>query len=291
MGGEVAVSVQGLKKNYGPIQALRGVDLRIESGQIFGLLGPNGAGKTTLIRLLIGSSKRDSGEVSVLGLDPAVEKWALRRAIGYMPQEPALYDDLSARENLTFFAQAHRRRDLAQRVEETLEFVGLSGRANDPLYKLSGGMVQRVSLACAIVHQPPVLFLDEPTTGIDPKLRESFWQHFRRLASEGRTILVSTHQMDEVMYCDRLAILQEGELLAVDTPRKLLWTGEAVITIGRGGQTREFEAHDYPHKLPEILRQYGLEAGIDRIEIEQATLEQVVLSIIAEHDRQKREEN
>jgi ABC-2 type transport system ATP-binding protein len=262
MGGEVAVSVQGLKKSYGPIQALRGVDLRIESGQIFGLLGPNGAGKTTLIRLLIGSSKRDSGEVSVLGLDPAVEKWALRRAIGYM-----------------------------QRVEETLEFVGLSGRANDPLYKLSGGMVQRVSLACAIVHQPPVLFLDEPTTGIDPKLRESFWQHFRRLASEGRTILVSTHQMDEVMYCDRLAILQEGELLAVDTPRKLLWTGEAVITIGRGGQTREFEAHDYPHKLPEILRQYGLEAGIDRIEIEQATLEQVVLSIIAEHDRQKREEN
>jgi len=284
-----AIRVRKLKKAYGPVEALKGTDLDIPRGSIFGLLGPNGAGKTTLIRLLIGSSRRDAGEISVLGLDPAREKWDLRRMIGYMPQEPALYDDLSARENMTFFGRAHRGRDLARQVDETLEFVGLRGRARDPLFKLSGGMKQRVSLACALVHQPQVLFLDEPTTGIDPELRASFWHHFRELADDGRTILVSTHQMDEVMNCDRLAILQEGELLAVDAPRNLLRNGEATIKIERGGQTETIAAHDYPRRLPEVLHAYGLDPAIERIEIEEATLEQVVLSIIADHGKQKRE--
>jgi ABC-2 type transport system ATP-binding protein len=277
------IRVRNLSKNYGKVQALRDVGVEVSSGCIFGLLGPNGAGKTTFIRLLTGSSRRDAGEMSVLGLDPAQNKWELRRWIGYMPQEAALYEDLSARENITFFAQAHRRKGLAQRIEETLEFVGLTGRSRDPLYKLSGGMKQRVSLACALVHQPQVLFLDEPTTGIDPKLRESFWRHFRQLADEGCTILISTHQMDEALYCDRLAILQEGELLAVDTPRALLKHGKARIQITHGDRVERIEAHDYPHRLPELLQTYGLDPKIDSIEIEQATLEQVVLSIIADH--------
>lgn len=284
-----AVQVRDLSKNYGPVQALNGVGLEVPRGSIFGLLGPNGAGKTTFIRMLIGSSKRDAGEVSVLGLDPENDKWELRRQIGYMPQEPALYEDLSARENMTFFANAHRRRDLAQPIEQTLDFVGLAGRAHDPLYKLSGGMKRRVSLACALVHQPQVLFLDEPTTGIDPKLRESFWQHFRQLADGGCTLLVSTHQMDEVPYCDWIAILQTGELLAVDAPRNLLWTGEATIRIERDGLTDVIEVQDYPHRLPELLRASGLDPAITRIEVEEPTLEKVVLRMIARHEQRTRE--
>lgn len=284
-----AVHVHDLHKSYGPVQALKGVSLDIARGGIFGLLGPNGAGKTTFIRLLTGSSKRDAGEAAVLGLDPQGDKWALRRRIGYMPQEPALYDDLSARENLTFFVRAFNRRDLSGRVNETLAFVGLLERADDPLFKLSGGMRQRVSLACALVHQPEVLFLDEPTTGIDPRLRRTFWAHFRKLADGGCTILVSTHQMDEVVYCDRVAILQEGVLLAVDTPRGLLRRGEALIRVELDGRTETSAVHDYPHRLPALLRGHGLDPAVERIEVEEATLEQVVLAMIAEHEQQREE--
>jgi len=287
---EAAIRIRGLRKRYGQVEALKGIDLDIPPGSIFGLLGPNGAGKTTLIRLLIGSSRRDAGSVELLGLDPAREKWAVRRALGYMPQSPALYDDLSARENLTFFGNAHGRRDLAERVEEALEFVGLGGRATDPLYKLSGGMLQRVSLAVALLHRPPLLLLDEPTTGIDPRLRASFWGHFRELARAGSTLLISTHQMDEVLYCDRVAILQQGELLSVDTPRGLLQQGVATIRVTRGGEQQQIEAHDYPLRLPQLLREYGLDPAVERIEVEQATLEQVVLAIIAEHERGARRE-
>lgn len=289
MSDAAAVQVRDLGKRYGEVQALKGVGLEVPRGSIFGLLGPNGAGKTTFIRMLTGSSKRDSGQVSVLGLDPEREKWPLRRQIGYMPQEPSLYEDLSARENMTFFANAHRRKDLAQLVEKTLEFVGLTGRASDPLYKLSGGMKQRVSLACALVHQPQMLFLDEPTTGIDPQLRESFWRHFRQLADSGCTLLVSTHQMDEVPYCDQIAILQAGELLAVDTPRKLLWSGKAVIRIEQEGQAEVIEVNDYPQRLPEHLRAYGLDPAVVRIEIEAPTLEKVVLDMIAKNEQQAQE--
>lgn len=214
----VAVEVRGLRKDFGEVQALKGVDLSIERGQIFGLLGPNGAGKTTLIRLLTGSIKPTDGRISLLGLDPIKQKAQVRRQIGYMPQNPALYDDLSPRENIRFFGKANHSENLGLGVEKVIEFVGLSERANDAVYTLSGGMKQRVSLACALVNEPQVLLLDEPTSGIDPKLREAFWKHFYELAGRGVTVLVSTHQMDEAMYCDRLAILNKGTLLADDPP-------------------------------------------------------------------------
>ncbi len=280
MENELAVSVQGLQKNYGSIQALRGVDLRVERGQIYGLLGPNGAGKTTLIRSLIGSTKGSAGMISVLGMDPTREKRNLRKHIGYMPQTPALYDDLSARENIRFFGLAHKPHDLNHLVDEAIEFVGLSERARDPLHKLSGGMKQRVSLACALVHQPEMLFLDEPTSGIDPQLREAFWLHFKNLAASGVTILVSTHQMDEALDCDRLAVLQQGQVLADDSPRQLLWKGQARIKLTRGGTVEEFQTENYPEQLPAILQRYGLDPAIDRIEVEEDTLEDVILSLI-----------
>lgn len=281
-----SIRTQELHKNFGQVEALKSVTLKIESGQIFGLLGANGAGKTTLIRLLIGSTKPSSGSLSVLGFDPTKQKRAIRKLIGYMPQSPALYEDLSPLENIHFFGQAHRIENISRRVDEIIEFVGLSERAQDPVYKFSGGMKQRVSLACALVHQPKMLLLDEPTSGIDPKLRETFWEHFRELTSRGVTILVSTHQMNEAMYCDRLAILHQGALLADDTPRQLLWNNWARIKIWHGEQVNEQDVINYPENLPRELHAYGLDATISRIEIEEDTLETVVLDMINKHEAQ-----
>jgi ABC-2 type transport system ATP-binding protein len=286
-----SIQVQDLYKKFDQIQALDGVSLAVASRQIFGLLGPNGAGKTTLIRLLIGSTRPTSGQLSVLGLDPIRQKRALRALVGYMPQTPALYEDLSAWANVHFFGRAHLVPDLSRRVEEVIDFVGLSQRARDPVYKFSGGMRQRVSLACALVHQPRLLFLDEPTSGIDPQLRDTFWRHFRELTANGVTLVVSTHQMDEAMNCDRLAILHRGALLAEDVPRRLLWNGRATIRILRGEEVIELETSDYPQQLPGLLRRYGLDPAVTRIDIEEETLEARVLRLIQEHERASSEES
>jgi ABC-2 type transport system ATP-binding protein len=215
-----------------------------------------------------------------LGLDPIGQKRALREQIGYMPQSPALYDDLPVRDNISFFGRAHPIDNLTGHVDDVIEFVKLSERARDPVYTLSGGMKQRVSLACALVHQPRILFLDEPTSGIDPKLRRTFWQHFRELASEGVTLLISTHQMDEATYCDRLAILHQGTLLADDTPQQLLWKNRAKVTIWRGEEQEEHEVTNYPERVPDILQNYGLDPKIRRIEIDEDSLESVILRMI-----------
>jgi ABC-2 type transport system ATP-binding protein len=282
----ICIETRALHKNFGKVEALKGVSLKIDSGQIYGLLGSNGAGKTTLIRLLIGSTKPSSGSISVLGFDPTKQKRALRKLIGYMPQSPALYEDLSPIENIRFFGQAQRMRNISRRVDEVIELVGLIKRAQDPVYKFSGGMKQRVSLACALVHQPKILFLDEPTSGIDPKLRETFWEHFRELTSRGVTILVSTHQMNEAMHCDRLAILHQGTLLAADTPHQLLWNNRARIKIWHGEQVNVQEVINYPEQLPGVLQAHGLDATISRVEIEEDTLETVVLDLINKHGAQ-----
>jgi ABC-2 type transport system ATP-binding protein len=280
MKDRASIHIQNLHKYFGKVQALKDVNLTVDSGQIYGLLGPNGAGKTTLIRLLIGATKPTSGDLSVLSLNPGKQKRALRQKIGYMPQSPALYEDLSPADNIRFFGRAHQTGKLSKRVDEVLEFVGLSQRAHDPVYKFSGGMKQRVSLACALVHQPQMLFLDEPTSGIDPKLREAFWEHFRGLTATGVTIIVSTHQMDEALYCDKLAILHEGRLLADDTPSKLLWNSRAKIKIWRGPSVSEQVVTNYPQALPGLLQNDGLDPAINRIEIEEDRLEAIVLRMI-----------
>ncbi len=287
MKDRASIHIQDLHKYFGEVQALKGVNLAVDSGQIFGLLGPNGAGKTTLIRLLIGATKPTSGNLSVLSLTPGKQKRALRQQIGYMPQSPALYEDLSPTDNIRFFGRAHHTDKLSERVAEVLEFVGLSQRAHDPIYKFSGGMKQRVSLACALVHQPRMLFLDEPTSGIDPKLREAFWEHFRELTAKGVTIIVSTHQMDEALYCDKLAILHEGILLADDTPHKLLWNSRAKIKIWRGPEVIEKVVTNYPDALPRLLQKDGLDSAISRIEIEEDRLEAVILRMINEQIGEK----
>ena len=279
------IALHQLAKRYGRIDALRSVTLSVGAGEIFGLLGPNGAGKTTLIRLLTGSARPSAGHVKVLGLDPVRDSQAVRRQIGYMPQAPALYEDLSPRDNIRFFSRAHKLANIEQRIDQLLDLSNLRSRERDPVYTFSGGMKQRVSLACALVHRPQILMLDEPTAGVDPRLRAEFWNHFRELARAGVTLLISTHQMDEALYCDRLAILRDGGLLACDTPRNLLHRGSTRIHIRReGGSASEesvTETHEnYSEFLPQLLRGYGLDPAIARIEIERDTLEQVVLSLI-----------
>ncbi len=283
--GGVAIEVHKLSKSFGPVLALRSVSLKIATGQIYGLLGPNGAGKTTFIRLLTGSTRPSGGSISVLGLDPTRQKQQARRQIGYMPQSPSLYEDLTPVENIRFFGRGRRQGDLARRVDEVIAFVGLRERANDAVYTFSGGMKQRLSLACALVNRPPVLLLDEPTSGIDPQLRESFWAHFRDMASHGTTILISTHQMDEALYCDRLAILNRGVLLAEDSPKQLLWQENATVRIWRAGEVVVHDLADYPNTLPGLLQEHGLDVSISRIEVDVEDLGRIVLRKIDIQDR------
>ena len=186
-----AIQVQGVTKQYGQIAALRGIDLDVPRGMLFGLLGPNGAGKSTLIKALVGSLRPTSGSLRVLGLDPLHDRAALREQVGYMPQSPALYQDLSARDNVKFFGSAHRTVDLDRQVDEILALTELSGRTGEPVRQFSGGMQRRVSLAAAIVHRPPMILLDEPTAAVDPALRARFWRTFRE---SGRTGHHAFHQ-------------------------------------------------------------------------------------------------
>jgi len=274
------VVVADVQRRYKRVEALRGISLSVHRGEIFGVLGPNGAGKSTLIKTLVGSSRPNAGSVSVLGLDPHRQSSALRPQIGYMPQAPALYEDLSARHNLRFFGRAHGVPDLERRIDDVLELIGLRARERDAVYGFSGGMKQRLSLACALVHEPKVLFLDEPTAGVDPKLREVFWQHFRDLASSGVTLLVSTHQMDEALLCERLAVLRAGTVLACATPAELLARGRTRVRVWRGDQPEETTLVDYPVELPKLLGRDGLNSAVRRIELERDSLDAVVLSLI-----------
>jgi ABC-2 type transport system ATP-binding protein len=207
--------------SYGSLQVLNGLSLNVTRGEIFGVLGANGAGKTTLMRLLMGLLKPSSGQALVFG-EPASPKQSTR--VGYMPQLSALYTELSVQQNVDFFARMYGMSDRGERREavgRALEWVALSERRGDSLLKLSGGMRQRVSLAIALVHRPPLLVLDEPTVGLDPELRASFWERFRSAAAAGDTIVISSHTMDDAAHCDRLAFIQEGRVIALGSPTEL----------------------------------------------------------------------
>ena len=207
--------------SYGPLKVLDGLSLAVNESEIFGILGANGAGKTTLMRLLIGLQKPSSGSVRVFGEPPSSR---VNGRIGYMPQLTALYLELSARQNVDFFARMYGLSQSAERreaVDRAIEWVDLAERQKDPLTRLSGGMRQRVSLAIALVHEPDLLVLDEPTVGLDPELRATFWERFRSMASEGTTLVISSHTMDDAAHCHRLAFIQEGRVVALGSPGEL----------------------------------------------------------------------
>ena len=212
------IVVSDIVKRFDHVTALDHVTLSVEKGETFGLIGPNGSGKTTLIRLLLGLGKPTEGSITVLGRKMPSRQVAPR--IGYMTQSSALYNELSIRENLAFFGALYglRGQRLKERIAATLALVDLVDRANSPILTLSGGMRQRVSLGCALIHEPELIFLDEPTVGIDPELRLTFWDYFAQLNQRGVTLIVSTHNLDEAIRCHRLGLLRFGKLLAADTP-------------------------------------------------------------------------
>ncbi|MBN1390376.1 MAG: ABC transporter ATP-binding protein [Candidatus Thermoplasmatota archaeon] len=212
------VEVRGLRRSFGKVRAVDGLDLEVRKGEVFGLLGPNGSGKTTLIRILCGLLKADRGEATVLGESVGSRSYLMRT--GYMPQEIALYEDLTVHENLKLFCGIYRvgKDELMEREREVLTMVDLYDRRGFVLSTLSGGQKHRISLAVAMVHSPELLFLDEPTVGVDPPLRAHFWDTFRKLKEEGRTVIMSTHYMDEAMNCDRIGMMRNGKLIALGTP-------------------------------------------------------------------------
>jgi ABC-2 type transport system ATP-binding protein len=214
-----AVAARGLRKTFGELVAVDGLDLTIHRGEVFGLLGPNGSGKTTTIRMLCGLMAPTAGTATVVGHDVSREPEQIRRKIGYMSQRFGLYDDLTIAENMRFYAGIYGLRGAAQRtrVAELLRDLSLEPRRDQLAGTLSGGWKQRLALACATAHRPAMLFLDEPTAGVDPASRRLFWQWIYALAEQGTTILVTTHYMDEAERCRRLAFLSRGRLIAVGT--------------------------------------------------------------------------
>ena len=214
-----AVSAEDLAKSYGKVEALRGVSLAVERGELYGIIGPDGAGKTTLLRILATLLLPDRGRASLCGLDVVAGYRGIRRLIGYMPGRFALYQDLTVEENLEFFATVFgttigENRHLVDDIYRQIEPF-----RSRPAGKLSGGMKQKLALCCALIHKPEVLLLDEPTTGVDPVSRKEFWAMLLKLRREGITVLVSTPYMDEATLCDRIALMQQGRFLGVDTPR------------------------------------------------------------------------
>jgi ABC-2 type transport system ATP-binding protein len=218
-----AVEIHDLVKRFGDFVAVDRVSLSVKRGEIFGFLGPNGAGKSTTIRMLCGLLGPTSGSATVGGFDIATQPEEIKQSIGYMSQKFSLYDDLTVGENIEFFAGVYGvpYERLAQRTEYVLRMAGLEERRNSKTRELSGGWKQRLALGCAILHEPPILFLDEPTSGVDPLARRGFWDLIYQLSEAGQTIFVSTHYMDEAEYCHRLALMYRGKVIALGTPDEL----------------------------------------------------------------------
>jgi len=216
----VAVETRGLTRRFGTLTAVRDLSLVITKGEVFGLLGPNGSGKTTTIRMLCGLLEPSAGSASVDGIEITAAPEQIKRRIGYMSQRFGLYEDLTVAENLAFYGGVYGRRGAGghERVAEVVAFLGIGPRRRQLVGQLSGGWKQRLALGCALLHRPAVLFLDEPTAGVDPAARRNFWVAIHDLARAGTTILVTTHYMDEAERCGRLAMLSGGRLIALGTP-------------------------------------------------------------------------
>jgi len=216
---ETVISIRNLTKKFGRHIVVNNLNLRVYKGEIYGLLGPNGAGKTTLIKILCGLLKPDNGKGWILGKEiPPSED--IRCFISYMPQDIALYMDLTVQENLEYWGELYDMsfKTIRKMSTDLLKFVELEGFENKLVAELSGGMKRRLSLACCLIHQPQILFLDEPTVGVDPKLRISFWKYFTELTTQGKTIIITTHYMEEANHCNRVGLLHKGNLIAEGPP-------------------------------------------------------------------------
>jgi ABC-2 type transport system ATP-binding protein len=215
------IKISNLQKRYDTIVAVENINLQVASGEMFGLVGPDGAGKTTTIRILCGLLGFDKGAVRLLGEDIKESKRKIQNSIGYLSQKFSLYGDLTIDENIEFFAEIHNVKNFNERREELLEFTRLKPFRDRLAEKLSGGMKQKLALACSLIHKPKILFLDEPTTGVDPVSRRDFWKILSNLQKDGITILMTTPYLDEAERCNRVAMMNKGEIIAVDAPKNI----------------------------------------------------------------------
>jgi len=220
---EYAIETRGLTKVFPEVVAVDHIDIEIEEGEIYGFLGPNGAGKSTTIRMLSGLLKPTEGQATVLGHDIYTDTYEIKENIGYMPQKFSLYQDLTVNENLKFYASlySYPKNEINSRIEELLEMVNMTEKLNSVVEYLSGGMKQKLALACSVIHKPRLLFLDEPTAGVDPLSRRRFWDLLYNLSAGGTSIMVSTHYMDEAEHCNTLGIIHRGRIVATGTPAEL----------------------------------------------------------------------
>lgn len=299
------ILAENLKKSYEGREALKGIDLDIKDGEFYGLLGPNGAGKTTTISILGSILKSDSGKVIIGNYDLAVQPKEIKKMIGVVPQEIALYNDLSAMENLMFWGRIYRvpARELKDRANQLLEILGLTERKNDPVKDYSGGMKRRINIASSLLHQPKVLFMDEPTVGIDPQSRNLIFEVVEKLHREGMTIVYTTHYMEEAeRLCDRIGIIDDGRIIAEGTLDQLKNSSKikeiiaiTFLNLGNNGveeirsfwkdlaidsNTVRFYSSDIKTDLSKlILKCNDLNLDIDHIDIQKTNLETIFLHL------------
>ncbi|ACB74206.1 ABC transporter ATP-binding protein [Opitutus terrae] len=274
---EVVVEVRNLEKHFGAFKAVAGISFAVRRGEIFGFLGPNGAGKSTTIRMLCGLLAPTGGSGRVAGFDVRTEAEKIKTRIGYMSQKFSLYDELTVEENIDFYSGIYRlpRAKKAERKDWVLEMAGLREHRLARTSELSGGWKQRLALGCAVLHEPPVLFLDEPTSGVDPNSRRQFWDLIYALSESGVTVFVTTHYMEESEYCDRLGIIYRGELIALGTPRALKTEHmpEAVLEIDCAQPN---EAMNLIERLPAVKEVALFGKGLHAVAADAAVAEQAI---------------
>jgi ABC-2 type transport system ATP-binding protein len=279
-----AIVVRGLRKSYGELEAVRGVDFDIEEGEVFGLLGPNGAGKTTTVEILEGYRRRDAGEVSVLGHDPERPGREFRERIGVVLQQSQLWQNVTVREMHSMFAGYYEKpRD----VDEVIALVGLESKRDARTKTLSGGQKRRLDLGIALVGDPDLVFLDEPTTGFDPAARRAAWDMIRSLRSLGKTVLLTTHYLDEAeQLADRVAVMREGVIVRIGSPRELTTSDQEVeIRYRRGGEEIVVSTTEPTRVLHELTTEaLGRGEELERLEVRRPTLEDVYLSLTGDDE-------
>jgi ABC-2 type transport system ATP-binding protein len=275
-----AIVVRDVRKSYGDVEALRGVSFEVAAGEVFGLLGPNGAGKTTTVEILEGYRKRDSGQMTVLGHDPGDAPRALRERIGVVLQQSELHPLLTVREVHRMFAGYYER---SRDVDEVIALVGLEEKRDARVKTLSGGQKRRLDLGVALVGDPELVFLDEPTTGFDPAARRSAWELVRSLRSLGKTILLTTHYLDEAQQlADRVAVIRAGEIVSIGTPAELIGGGRTTeIRFLRNGSPVSIETDEPTRVLNELTSEALASGGVlEQLEVRRPTLEDVYLDLV-----------